>query len=127
MTGLAAGAILVAMVIGVADGDTIALQGGTRVRLEGIAAPELKEPFGGQSSDALRRAALGQEATCVAAGTPQSHGREVMRCSVNGVDLGLAMVMFGHARVCWVRGKRPYEQALDRLGAVPATLPGYCK
>lgn len=126
MTSLAAGAILVALVVGVHDGDTLTLANGPRVRLEGIAAPELAERGGGAAADVLRALALGREATCTAAGY-RSFDREVMVCQVDGLDLGHVMIASGLARGCRVRGGVVYRPDLDRPDALPRKLPGYCR
>jgi endonuclease YncB( thermonuclease family) len=126
MTALAAGAILIALVTRVSDGDSFALAGGPRVRLEGIAAPELAERGGGAAADVLRALALGREATCTAAGY-RSYDREVMTCTVDGLDMGHVMIATGLARGCRVRGGVVYRPELDRPDALPRKLPGYCR
>lgn len=126
MTTLAAGAVLVAIVVGVYDGDTITLQDGPRVRLAGIAAPELAEWGGGAAADVLRSLALGREATCTAAGY-RSYDREVMACTVEGLDVGHVMIATGLARGCRVRGGVVYRPVFDRADALPRVLPGYCR
>ena len=126
VTGLAAGAVLIAIVAHVADGDTLRLADGPRVRLDGIAAPEIKERAGGAAADALRALALGREARCVASGY-RSYDREVMACEVDELDLGRVMIAIGMARGCLVRGERRYPPELDRVDAVPRTLPRYCR
>lgn len=126
MIELAAGAVLIALVARVSDGDSIVLANGPRVRLEGVAAPELRERAGGTAADALRALALGREARCVASGY-RSYDREVMTCDVDGLDLGRVMIAIGMARGCLVRGERRYPPELDRADAVPRTLPRYCR
>lgn len=126
MTGLAAGAVLIALVSSVADGDTLSLKDGPRVRLEGIAAPELRERAGEAAADIMRALALGRVAKCAAAGY-RSYDREVMTCEVEGLDLGHVMIATGLARPCHVKGRQMYQPSLDRVDAVPRRLPGYCK
>ena len=94
------------------DGDTWTLCDGTRVRLAAIDAPEWEgsprctdprrrtravcdDALAGRSRDALA-ALLAQGATCVDEG-PDRYRRRLYRCTVNGVDVGEAMVSGGFA------------------------------
>ena len=120
----------------VVDGDGIAM-GRVEVRLQGIAAPEDRrgrvDPGGKASSEALRQLAEGREVICRLDGTRASSGRPVGRCSVEGMDLGWAMVRAGHARDCpaFSEGDYAEAEALARvegrdLSAIYA-LPDYCR
>ncbi len=87
------------------DGDTLRLNG-KRIRIVGIDAPEMNQTCTDPSG---RRWACGRVATqrlhALIAGGPVEcaakgrgyYGRTLARCSVNGVDLGGAMVREGYA------------------------------
>jgi endonuclease YncB( thermonuclease family) len=123
---LAAGAILIALVVSVTDGDTFRLDDGTIVRLSGIAAPEMHERGGREARAFVLARAIGQAATCVADGY-RSYKREVMACEINGEDVGALLQSRGLARACHVRGKRRYSPTDDSPNAEPRRLPGYCR
>lgn len=111
------------------DGDTISI-GATRIRLQGIDAPEFGQmcaDAAGQPYDCGRRAAdelgrwlAGRPLACVRRGTDR-HGRVLARCSApDGADLGAAMLRAGWA-VSFARGDLPYaaleaEAAAARRG-----------
>ena len=83
------------------DGDTLTLQtdaGTKKVRLAGIDAPELKQPFGPESRDALRQSVLNQSVT-VDANKQDRYGRAVGKVLLNGEDVNLKLVSAGLA---WV-------------------------
>lgn len=108
----------------VLDGDTIAL-GGTHIRLQGIAAPEIREPGGPESRDWLRRLLAGEMVRCEPDGT-RTWERVVAVCYVRGRDIGEALVAAGMARDCdrFSGGRyRAVETAASR--ALP--FPNYCK
>ena len=94
------------------DGDSLRLCDGTRVRLAAIDAPEWESSprctdprrraravcdnaLAARSRDALA-ALLAQGALCVDEG-PDVYERRLYRCTVNGVDVGEAMVSGGFA------------------------------
>lgn len=99
------------------DGDTWTLCDGTRVRLAEIDAPEFESSprctdprrraravcdnaLAERSRDALA-ALLAQGALCVDLG-PDRYRRRLYRCTVNGRDVGEAMVSGGYA-TWWAR------------------------
>lgn len=82
----------------IVDGDTFETKT-ERVRLFGIDAPERNQPGGPQATEALRRL-IGKAAPSCTEVDEDRYGRMVALCSVNGVDLSLAMVRAGHA-VAW--------------------------
>lgn len=89
------------IVSSVYDGDTITLQtdsGVKRVRLAGIDAPELKQPFGNESRDALGQSVLNQQVT-VDATKQDRYGRSVGKLLLNNEDINLKQVRRGLA---WV-------------------------
>jgi micrococcal nuclease len=87
-------------VVGVHDGDT--LTGLTvdhhqvKVRLEGIDAPELGQPFGKAAKRALSEKAFGNGAKIIVASHDQ-YGRVVGHVTVNGRDVGKDLVREGFA------------------------------
>ena len=88
-------------VTSVYDGDTITVQtdeGAKRVRLAGIDAPEIKQPFGPESRDALRQSVLNQTVT-VDTMKRDRYGRAVGTVLLNREDVNLKQVSAGLA---WV-------------------------
>jgi len=87
-------------VVGVHDGDTLtALTAGNvhlKVRLVEIDAPELKQPFGQQSKQALAALVFGKGVEIRATGKDR-YGRTLARVFVAGIDVNLAMVKAGMA------------------------------
>jgi endonuclease YncB( thermonuclease family) len=82
------------------DGDTLTLDG-SKVRLWGIDAPELKQKCGGTACgvvarDALQALVQGKVVTC-AQKDRDRYQRVVASCQVGGADLGEAMVRSGNA------------------------------
>ena len=114
---------LEAVVGKVIDGDTLYV-GPTKIRLQGIAAPELDEPFGPEARDFLIAVALGKRARCDLTGE-RSFDRQVAVCRIDGQDLGKMIIEAGLARDCpRFSGGRygPFE--VERSKRLP--LPGYC-
>jgi endonuclease YncB( thermonuclease family) len=88
-------------VLSVHDGDTLTLQIGAeqkKIRLAGIDAPELKQPFGPESRDALRQSVLNQ-AVNIDTTKQDRYGRAVGKVLLNGEDVNLKQVSAGLA---WV-------------------------
>ena len=99
--GRATAELLTGTVTSVYDGDTLTLQSGAeqkKIRLAGIDAPELKQPFGPESRDSLKKSLLNQE---VAIDTTKQdrYGRAVGKVLLNGEDVNLKQVSAGLA---WV-------------------------
>lgn len=99
----------------VIDADTIDV-GGTRVRLFGIDAPEMGQPCaadgrewdcGAWTRDAVANAFEGAYARCQSRDTDR-YGRVVAQCSVDGRDMGQAIVRSGLA---WAY--RQYSETYD--------------
>lgn len=81
------------------DGDTIRIEG-TRIRIWGIDAVELKQrcdslACGEQARAILQNAISNQDVTCIPKGT--SYDRIVAICTVNGQDIGRLMTQAGMA------------------------------
>jgi endonuclease YncB( thermonuclease family) len=85
-------------VVGVIDGDTIDVLTPRfetlRVRLAGIDAPELGQPFGRTSKTALSSLAFARTAT-VASSKRDRYGRLVGKVTVEGRDIALEMLTLG--------------------------------
>jgi micrococcal nuclease len=80
----------------VIDGDTIDMNG-TRIRLAGIDAPELDQPYGQNAKSALIQLCRGQTIRAVSEGD-RSHDRMVATCYLpDGRDLSAEMVRAGLA------------------------------
>src|ERR1051325_4888844 len=74
---------LIGQVVGVPDGDTLTLRvdgGNLRVRLDGIAAPELGQPYGKSARRSLAQICKGKAATAV---------QRVLDLVVVGIGVGL--------------------------------------
>jgi len=98
----------------VSDGDTVwvqSLQGGEayKVRLLGIDAPEICQPWGPQSRAALHAALQGQVVE-VRARTRDSYGRLLAQLTRQGNDVGAWMVGQGYAwSYSYKHNAGPYE------------------
>ena len=87
-------------VVGVHDGDTLTvLTAGNvqiKVRLVEIDAPEIKQPFGQQSKQALSALVFGKDVEIRATGKDR-YGRTLARVFLDGTDVNLAIVKAGMA------------------------------
>ncbi len=115
----------------VRDGDTLVV-GSRVVRLQGVAAPELREPLGPEAREALRSLVQGRTVACTLDGT-RTRGRLVGVCRVDGRDLSAALVAAGLARDCPRYSGGRYA-GLERAAAARGApigrvypLPGYCE
>ena len=109
----------------VVDGDTFWVRpadGGkpVSVRVDGIDAPEICQPGGGISRDALKRRTLGQR-IAVFGRRHDDYGRLLARLELNGDDLGQWMVSQGQAW-SYHYGRRPGPYALQQSRAKAAGL-----
>lgn len=99
----------------VSDGDTLwvrPVHGGapTAVRLHGIDAPEVCQPFGEQSRQALAARVLHQAVTVDVRGRDDFH-RTLARVRLHGQDVGGWLVFTGHAwSYRYRRDRGPYAQ-----------------
>jgi len=114
----------------VQDGDGI-LFGQVEVRLQGIAAPEMREPMGRESYLGLAHLVDGKEVRCELDGTVANR-RPVGVCFVAGRDVGRAQVEAGLARDCATYSKGRYRDVELQARAEgndlsrAYELPGYC-
>jgi len=106
----------VGVVVRVADGDTLTLldDGGAmhRVRIDGIDAPERKQPYGDRARQSLVELTQGRGARAECAKSDR-YGRDVCRVTVEGIDVGLEQVRRGLA---WHYVKYAHEQAPEARG-----------
>lgn len=84
-------------VCSVHDGDTLRLCNGQRIRVWGVDAPELKQPYGYQSRDYLRQRILDRDVSLDCTGKGRSHKRKVCTVFHNGLDMAKEMVGWGYA------------------------------
>lgn len=115
-------------VTAVPSGDEIVV--GTRhVRLQGIAAPPRRMPFGGDATAFLGLLVLEKVVTCDLTGET-TRGREVGSCFLDGIDIARVIVREGLARDCPRFSRGRYAQ--DEQNAKPTglsevyPLPAYC-
>ena len=87
-----------AKVISVYDGDTITVRTTEtiKIRLDGVDAPELKQPHGQASKQALSALVFGKTIT-VKPKSKDRYGRTIARLEADGIDINLQMVATGHA------------------------------
>lgn len=87
-------------VVGVSDGDTLTAldEANTqhKVRLHGIDAPEIAQPFGTKSREALGRLTVKKTATLHLRGRDR-YGRDLARVEVDGKDVNVELVNEGFA------------------------------
>jgi endonuclease YncB( thermonuclease family) len=105
---------IVGKVVGVHDGDTLTLlvdgNREVKVRLDGIDAPELGQPFGKNAKAALS-ATVFEKTVTVKVGTTDRYGRTVGRIFLNGQNVNLGMVRSGLA--WWYRQYASKDEALE--------------
>ena len=108
---------LTGKVVGTHDGDVLTLRVAgnqpVKVRLAGIDAPELKQPYGQKSKQALSALAFGKEAQVESPG-PDKYGRTLGTVTVSAVNVNAAMVSQGMA---WVYRAYPFPPELEDLEA----------
>lgn len=126
-----AGAAWQGVVTFVVDGDTLRVRppgGGrpVRVRVEGIDAPEICQPGGAASRDALKRRALGRTVQ-LHSRAHDDYGRTLARVLLGGDDLGAWMVAQGQAwsyRSGWHPGPYAAQQKRAETAGRGMFAPG---
>lgn len=115
---MAVAEILLCLVVGVADGDTLTVRCGepgayeqVKIRLAEIDAPEKKQAFGQRSKQHLSDLCFQQQAT-ITPRTKDRYGRTVARVQCQGEDANAAMVKAGMA---WAYTKYLTDPAIKRL------------
>jgi endonuclease YncB( thermonuclease family) len=111
----AAAAVLLCLVIGITDGDTLTVRcdaqdvaQNLKVRLAEIDAPEAKQPWGQRSHQAPADMCFGRRAEVHATGTDRN-GRLVARVRCDGVDANVEQVSSGLA---WVYDQYVVDRTL---------------
>lgn len=107
----------------VIDGDTLRVAG-RKVRLQGLAAPELHEAGGQAAKDAMIEIVKAQQVSCELDGT-ESHDRVVGICYAPGKDVAAELVIRGLARDCERFSGGRYRE-LETASAQNLLLPHYC-
>lgn len=103
--------IAAALVVSVHDGDTVKLDDGRTIRLAGIDAPEIAQPFGVQSSDELRHLLRRHEVRVVETDRDR-YGRTVANLYVKRRWINREMIRRGFA---WHFRKYSSDSDLERL------------
>ncbi len=102
-------------VVGVVDGDTVVLLDPAlkqyRVRLQGIDAPESRQPFGQRSKQNLSSLVYGRQVVAEC-GKQDKYKRSVCKIVVDGKDANLAQIEAGMA--WWYRTYAKEQAAADR-------------
>ena len=123
--------VLTGTVTHVRDGDTIEVSN-TPIRLNGVAAPERKDPLGPQATAFMRDLVLGKEVRCELNGK-KTYDRFVGRCFLRELDVGRELIGVGLARDCPRYSRRRYEpdEVEARRNGKDVSrvyrLPGYCR
>jgi len=106
------------------DGDTIRIDGRTKIRLSGVAAPEKNERGGYEATDFMKRLINGKSVRCELDGT-RTYDRAVGICFLGGRDIGEAVIAAGLARDC-PRYSHGRYRAVEPPGAASLAFPPYC-
>lgn len=106
------------------DGDTLEIAG-MKVRLQGLAAPELREPGGQAARMWMIRATAGQVVTCRLDGT-RTRDRWAGICTVGGADVAAGLVAAGLGRDCWRWSRGRYAHLETPAGRL-LPVPAYCR
>lgn len=91
--GLADEVVLVTRIV---DGDTFDVVDGRRMRMEGVDAPELDQPYGKQARKWLGLL-IGDRQVQVSSAKPAAYSRYQVRVVFENVDINGIMVLGGHA------------------------------
>lgn len=107
------------------DGDTI-IVGKSQVRLQGVNAPEVDEPFADEALEFMGELVNDKPVVCELDGTV-NRKRVIGICRVDGQDIGAAIIAAGLARDCPRYSKGRYQSietdvARRRVGEKP-----YCR
>ncbi len=117
--------ILTGTVTHVRDGDTIEV-GNIPIRLNGVSAPELKEPLGPQSKQFMRDLVLSEAVNCELNGK-KTYDRLVGTCYLNGKDIGVNVIEAGLALDCPKFSGGRYAEFEVASAQKRIKLPGYCR
>lgn len=101
------------LVVNVHDGDTLTLDDGRTIRLAGIDAPEIGQPYGEQSRDELKR--MIKRDVRIVPTTTDRYGRTVADIYVGNRCVNREMVHRGAA--WWFRRYAPKDHCMRELEA----------
>lgn len=86
------------------------------IRLWGVLAPRIGEPFSGDSQLLLRKATLGRQARCEPLSGESGWARRIVaRCLVGAMDLSALLIASGFGRPCAVDGELPYGRLVPHF------------
>ncbi len=108
----------------VRDGDTIVI-GKVAVRLYGISAPELNEPFGEDAREFMQKLVLRKRLKCALNGK-KTYDRFVGICYLEKVDIGLVIIANGFALDCPRYSEGRYKNIKQTSSKYKIRLPDYC-
>lgn len=122
---LAEPTVLTGNVTMVRDGDTIEV-GKIPIRLNGVSAPEMREPLGSQSKKFMVDLVRGKRVRCELNGE-KNHDRFVGICYLDGKDTGAAVIKAGLALDCprFSGGRYKANEVSSARGKIK--LPGFCR
>jgi endonuclease YncB( thermonuclease family) len=104
-------ALLICLVVGIADGDTLTARCDdqtVKIRLAEIDAPEKAQPFGARSKQSLSALCF-QKQAAIRPQTTDRYGRTVAHVSCDGMDANTEQVRSGMA---WVYDKYALDKSL---------------
>jgi micrococcal nuclease len=116
---------LTGIVTHVRDGDTIKV-GKIPIRLNGVSAPELKDPLGVESKNFMRDLADGENVQCELTGA-KTYDRLVGTCYLKGKDIGGSVIAAGLALDCPRYSGGRYAKLEVAAARERIMLPKYCK
>jgi len=117
--------VLIGTVTHVRDGDTIEV-GKIPIRLNGVSAPELKEPIGPQSKQFMLDLVDGKRVRCELNGA-KTYDRLVGICYLGDRDIGEAVISAGLALDCPRYSGGRYLKFEVSAAREAIKLPKYCK
>ncbi len=117
--------ILTGTVTHIRDGDTIEV-GKIPIRLNGVSAPELKEPLEPQSKQFMRNLVNGKHVRCELTGA-KTYDRFVGTCYLDGEDIGIAVIAAGRALDCPRYSGGRYAEFELAAARELIKLPNYCR
>jgi endonuclease YncB( thermonuclease family) len=120
---------LIGQVTFVRDGDTIEVSG-VAIRLNGVSAPEQRQPYGPDATAFMGWLVMEKEVTCKLNGE-RNRDRLIGICYLDGADIGETIIREGLARDCPRYSDGRYAEAekeAKRTGIHERyELPDYCR
>lgn len=117
--------VLTGAVTKVRDGDTIEVDK-IPIRLNGVSAPELKEPYGEASKSFMVELVYGKRVSCELNGE-KTYDRFVGICHLGGKDIGSLIIDAGLALDCPRYSGGRYTNVETDKARQRIKLPGYCR